>query len=187
MGTHETPPEAGADAPASALSGGRDDPPLESFRIWPNRSLPFRGYVWVLVFTGVMLSIPLVPLLGSPVGWTLLPFLLAALGALAYFLRRNTTDGAAQWEELCIWPDLITVERHDPGQPPRFWRANPYWVEVTLQKDAPLENYLTIKGEGRVIELGAFLSPEERLTLHGDLLRALSAARNARTAPARGD
>jgi len=31
--------------------------------------------------------------------------------------------------------------------------------------DAPVENYLTLEGNQRTVELGGFLSPEERLTL----------------------
>ncbi|MEM9269814.1 MAG: DUF2244 domain-containing protein [Pseudomonadota bacterium] len=36
-----------------------------------------------------------------------------------------------------------------------------------------LESYLTLKGNGREIELGAFLSPEERVDLHNSLQEAL--------------
>ncbi len=163
--------------PQHPVEPKQTEPPLEEFRIWPNRSLPKKGYRYVLLFTGGMLSIPLIPLLGTPIGWTLLPFLLSALLLLAFFLRKNTKDGASQWEHIRIWEGLMTVERHDPGQAPRFWDANPYWVRLELKKDAPLENYLVLKGGRRDIELGAFLSPEERLTLRDDLERALGRVR----------
>jgi len=170
--------EAGADALAS-LHEDRSDPPLEEFRIWPNRSLPPAGHRHVLVFTLAMFAIPMIPAIAAGVGWVLLPYLLGATAMLGYFLRRNTRDGQATWEHVRIWSDLILVERHDPGRRPRVWRANPYWVRIKIHPDAALENYLTIKGEGREIELGAFLSPEERLNLHNDVERALGVARSS--------
>ncbi len=36
-----------------------------------------------------------------------------------------------------------------------------------------MENYLTLTGGGRAVELGAFLMPVERLRLHDDLAEVL--------------
>ena len=41
--------------------------------------MSLRGFRWVLIFTSVGLAIPLIPFLGTPVGWGLLPFLVGAL------------------------------------------------------------------------------------------------------------
>ena len=172
--------KAGADAPAFALED-RTDPPIEEFRVWPNRSLPPAGHRNVLLFTMAMFAIPMIPAVASGIGLALFPFLAAVTLALWYFLRRSARDGAAQWEHVRLWSDLITVERHDPGRATRYWSANPYWVQLRLQPDGPLENYLTLKGDGREIELGAFLSPAERVALRDDLERALGQARNTTT------
>ena len=40
----------------------------------------------------------------------------------------------------------------------------------------PVEDYLTLTDGQRVIELGAFLSPDERRALHAELTRALAKA-----------
>lgn len=154
----------------------RQDPPLYKVLLWPNRSLPQSGFQQTLLFTAFMLSIPLIPLLGTPVAWALLPFLVATLLALWYSIKRNYKDGELT-EELRLWPDFIAVVRREPRGKIREWSANPYWVTAHLHKDARLENYLTLKGNGREIELGAFLSPEERATLYDDITRALSKAR----------
>ncbi len=42
-----------------------------------------------------------------------------------------------------------------------------------LPKGGPVPNYLTLKGSGHEIELGAFLSPQERITLRQDIETAL--------------
>jgi uncharacterized membrane protein len=50
-------------------------------------------------------------------------------------------------------------------------------VRIRLREDAAIEKYLTLEGNGREIELGAFLSPWERETLYADLGAALSRLR----------
>ena len=68
----------------------------------------------------------------------------------------------------------MSAPRHDPGRPDRRWQGNPYWVRLTLRRDGPVEDYLTLSDGRREIELGAFLSPEERRRLRADLAAALS-------------
>lgn len=151
----------------------RHDKPLLTISLWPNRSLPRKGFRLVLCFTAAMLCLPLIPLLGTPVGTAMIPFLIGALLLLWYFLERNYKDGARLREELRLWPDLIAVERHNTTGKPKFWQANPYWVRTELRDTEQVENYLILKGGTRDIELGSFLSPDERVTLRDDLDRAL--------------
>jgi len=166
--------EAGASAPASSHGGSdRSDPPVYSVSLHPHRSLSPKGFERVLIFTAIGLAIPLGAVLGTPVGWGLLPFLIAALVGLYLAIQRNYRD-ARLHEDLRLWPDLITVERHETDGRVLRWEANPYWVRLQLRDDGAVESYLTMKGAGREIELGSFLSPEERVELHATLRRELS-------------
>ncbi len=167
-----------ADATASAFFDvtDRDDPPLYEITLRPHRSLPMTGFVWLITITAVLMTIPLWPLLGTLAFLGILPFMLLALGLLWYFFQRNYHDGTVS-EHLRLWPDLIAVHRYNPRAEDAYWHANPYWVKLTLYKDQKIENYLTLTGENREIELGAFLSSEERLALHGDLQTALAKCR----------
>ena len=97
---------------------------------------------------------------------------------LWFFIRRNTRDGRLT-ATLRLWPDLNTVVRREPSGRRLTWTANPFWVQVTLHTAAKLENYLTLKGGGREIELGAFLAPEERAALKAEIEDALARARAA--------
>lgn len=175
----ETIATAGGDPPAVS----RSDPPVFSVTLWPNRSLPWRGFVIVMALAGAGMSLPLVATLGTPVALALAPHLLLALGLLWWFIRRNYRDGELA-EELSLWPDLMAVERREPRGRVRRWRANPYWVRLKLDPDGRPENYLTLKGEGREIELGAFLSPEERADLAEEIEAAL---RKIRVGPGAAD
>lgn len=158
---------AGVQAPADAFS--RTDPPLWAVSLWPHRSLPRRGFRWFMGLLLLGLSLPLIAAWGTPVVWVLLPFegLAVALvwGALALSYRQGRVH-----EDLRLWPDLITVERTEPDGHVRRWAANPYWVRVAVSDTAQVARYLTLSGAGRTIELGAFLTPEERESL-ADALR----------------
>lgn len=135
-----------------------------------------RGFVWFVGATAALIAVPLAPLIGSPVLWALLPFLVAAVWALWFALRKNGTDRDIV-EELALAPGRIALVRHGPDGR-RAWEANPHWVRPHLHATGgPVPNYLTLRGGPREVELGAFLSEEERIALHGELQRALAALR----------
>lgn len=141
----------------------------QHLHLWPHRSLTQRGFVWFVGATAGLIGLPLFGVLGSPVLWALLPFLLAAVWAIWYALRKNGRDRDIV-EDITLAADRITLVRHGPKGQRQAWEANPYWVRVTLHATGgPVPNYLTLKGEGREVELGAFLSEEERVALHADL------------------
>ncbi len=154
----------------------RRDPPVLALTLWPHRSLSRAGTGWVLGLVCAGLAVPLAGLTGTAAAWGLLPFLLVVPLALYAALRRSYADGRLI-EELRLWPDLITVERREPRGAVRRWHADPFWVRLRIFENGRIEKYLTLSGNGREIELGAFLSPPEREALHRDLDRALGALR----------
>lgn len=149
---------------------------LAELHLWPYRSLPRRGFVFFIGGTFALLAVPLIAVVGSPVLWGLLPFILGALWLLWYMLERSYKDGELI-EELKLWPDRVELTQHPPRRAAKTWQANPYWVSVHMHpKTGPVENYITLKGNGREVEIGAFLSPEERGQLYGELQQALRGA-----------
>ena len=154
----------------------RSDPPIYEQRLSPHRSLSNTGFATTILFTASALCLPLLAFIGTYALWTLLPFLGAALAALWYFIRRNDHDGTL-CEHVRIWPDLIAIHRKNPRTADQYWHANPYWVQLKLRDTKAVENYLTLKGNGREIELGAFLTSDARVTLHKDLQRTFALSR----------
>lgn len=151
--------------PASA------DAPLHELHLWPHRSLSRRGFVAFIGGTFILLLLPLFPALGTNVLWGLLPFLMGTLALLYWAIGRSYHDGEVI-ETLRIWEDRVRLERHARRAPVRDWEANPHWVEVRLHKTGgPVENYVTLRGAGRKVEIGAFLSDDERVDLYGELTR----------------
>ena len=141
--------------------------------LWPYRSLPRRGMVWFLGGTSICIVVPLLGLIGTPVLWGLLPFLLATLAAIWWALEKSFRD-AEIVEEMEITPDQVTLVRHGPRGKRQDWQANPHWVRLTLHATGgPVPQYLTMKGEGREVELGAFLTEVERRRLAAEITEVL--------------
>ena len=164
-----------SDYPEALSTSARDTPedappaPAPNWRIllYPHRSLPRRGFAIFIAITSALFVVPLLPLIGTAALWLLLPFLVATVAAMWFFLMRNYKD-AELVEELSLWPERLTLIRRDPKGQTRHWEANPYWVSAHLH-DTPVPSYLTLRGGPREVELGAFLSPVERLEVK-DLL-----------------
>ena len=152
-------------------------PEGDRLHLWPYRSLPRRGFVWFVGGTAALIALPLMAVLGHAVLWGLLPFLALAIGALWWGLERSYRD-AEILEALTLTPDRITLTRHGPRGRRQDWEANPHWVRIRRHEtQGPVPHYLTLQGGPREVEIGAFLTPEERLALEQDLRQRLRALR----------
>ncbi|WP_341212029.1 DUF2244 domain-containing protein [uncultured Limimaricola sp.] len=151
-----------------------DAPPRAALQLWPYRSLPKRGFAGFIGGTAALIALPLIMVLGTPVLWALLPFLVAAVAGVWWALSRSYRDGEVL-ESLEITPERMRLVRRERGHPDRVWEADPYWVELQLHEgERPVPAYLTMRGAGREVELGAFLSEDERRALAEDLQRILA-------------
>ena len=146
-------------------------------RLSPHRSLPPRGFVFFIAVTAAMFLMPLLGLLGTALLWGILPFALIAVGGIWWAIGRSYRDGELT-EILTLAPDRISLVRRAPSGTEKSWHANPYWVTGQLYPTGgPVPAYLTLKGDGREVELGAFLSEEERRRLAEDLRERLAKLR----------
>ncbi|MEL6510680.1 MAG: DUF2244 domain-containing protein [Pseudomonadota bacterium] len=168
---------------ASEISGAASfeagDAPLAEAHLWPYRSLPRRGFVLFIAITVALISVPLISVLGTPVLWGVLPFLAITVGGVWLAIERSYKDGAIV-EELRVWSDHIALIRHDPRKAMQEWSANAYWADVHMHETkGPVPHYVTLKGSDREVEIGAFLSEDERKTLYRDVLASLRIARKS--------
>ncbi|MEM1300359.1 MAG: DUF2244 domain-containing protein [Pseudomonadota bacterium] len=170
---------AGGRPLAAAISGPdwrvRRDRPIFEVELWPHQSLTAPGLKWFLGISAVFLAFPLLGILGTFAFWGLLPFMALAFWGIWYAIRRNARDLQIS-EVLSIWRDEVRVERKEPTGRIRRWQAVPRDVRVRIYGDAKVEDYLTLTGAGREIELGAFLAPEERVSLSQEVEAALTRA-----------
>ncbi|MCK0166300.1 DUF2244 domain-containing protein [Jannaschia sp. S6380] len=141
--------------------------------LWPHQSLTGTGFVWVIGATFAMLCIPLVGLLGTAVLWGVLPFAMGALALLWLAVQRNWRDRDIV-ETFTLKDDVARLVREEAPGLRREWQANPYWVRIKRHdKVGQVEDYLTLQGGPREVEIGAFLTPAERRDLEDRLRRAL--------------
>ncbi len=142
--------------------------------LWPWRSLPRRGFAAIIMFAFTFITVPLYGLLGTVFFWSLLPFLMLALAGLWWALQ-HTYRTAEVLEVLTISPHE-TYLTHQPRKGDILeWRCNTFWVRAQIYPvGGPVPHYITLTGNGREVELGSFLSEEERRRLISELESALA-------------
>jgi len=137
--------------------------------LWPYGSLPNKGFAIFIMTTFTFLSLPLYAVLGTKVFWGLLPFILLAIWGIWFALRKNYKDRSIL-ERLTIRDEHCNLSRQNPKGDTQSWDCNPFWVRVHLHETGgPVPNYVTLSGNGREVEIGAFLSEDERKALYQDL------------------
>lgn len=147
-----------------------DNAETKTLTLWAHQSMTAQGFAWFIGSTAVLLAMPLLAVLGSPVIWVLLAFLVLAVWGVWKAIMANRRHRSMH-EELTLGRERLRLI-HIPAKGAALdWEANPYWTTVHLNRNGPVENYLTLKGAGREVELGAFLTPEERQELYEDLNR----------------
>ncbi len=157
-------------------------PPLDDtqeLHLSPHNSLSAEGFSAMVLGFFLFASLPLYGVIGTAVLWGLLPFMLAATWALYYALRRNQRDRQIV-EVLTLDHETTRLIRTNPKGDCQNWESNTYWVRVAChEQGGPVPYYVTLKGDGREVEIGSFLSEDERKALYSDLSDAVHRAARA--------
>jgi uncharacterized membrane protein len=96
--------------------------------------------------------------------WPIAPFLGADVALLGWALR-SAAAAARREEHLTLTASTLRIRRRPGGDE----ELNPYWVRVDLPERGPL----TLWSHGRGVGVGAFLGPDEKLSLAQALRTAL--------------
>ena len=153
----------------------QQSPDSRIIELWPHNSLPPNGFAGFILATFAFITLPLYGLMGTVVFWALLPFLMVTLGVIWVALRRSYFNRQIL-EQLTLDSEEIELVRQNPSGATQSWSCNGYWAKVQMHpKGGPVPNYVTLSGNGREVEIGAFLSEEERKALYDDLRRLVQA------------
>lgn len=94
-----------------------------------------------------------------------------------YFAFRVSYRRARRYETIELTDDALTVERVDPrGRRQRF-ALQPYWLRVEIDDPPVPGSRLLVASHGRAFEIGAFLTPGEKLDFARALKRELARLR----------
>ncbi len=141
-----------------------DEGPVSRFILRPNCSLT-RGQTR-LFFVGISVFALLVAfrfyLLGA---WVVLPMTALELLVLGVSLRMFLRS-AGQVEILTLDREEVTLQRRGGGEEGE-WRFQTYWLRVMLDRDDTswYPSRLLLSSHGRAVEIGAFLTEEDREVL----------------------
>lgn len=150
---------------------------LAVLHLHPNRPLTTRGFAWFFGITACLAALPLMAVLGSPILWMLLPFVVATIAGTWIAIRRHA-QGPQPHEVLTLARDKVHLHHQPSKGAALVWEGNPYWLRLELHAEGgPVPDYLTLTAMGRKVELGAFLAPSERQALKGEIESRLSALR----------
>ena len=157
------------------------DTQVKIIEVWPYNSLKPKGFVLFLGSTFVFISLPLFNVLGTTVFWGLLPFLLLAFLGVWFALRQSLNDRQIL-EQLTLSKEEIALIRQNPTGEHKRWVCSPYWAKLKIyETEGPVANYITLTGNGREVELGAFLTEDERKTLYEELEHLLDGYKALKT------
>jgi uncharacterized membrane protein len=157
------------------------DTQIKIIEVWPYNSLKPKGFVLFLGSTFVLISLPLFNVMGTTVFWGLLPFLLVAFMGVWFALRQSLNDRQIL-EQLTLSQEKIALTRQNPTGEHKRWVCSLYWARLKIyETEGPVANYITLTGNGREVELGAFLSEDERKTLYEELEQLLDGYKTMNT------
>ncbi|MBV9992677.1 MAG: DUF2244 domain-containing protein [Alphaproteobacteria bacterium] len=155
------------------MSAVTDDLPLDKMLLdtvlRPAPTLPPRA---LLVILAVVASINLAFALNFILrgAWPVLPFLGADVALLAWAFRASR-KAAEREEHVTLTPSLLRIVRRPAMTETAL---NPYWVRVQVEEQP---GRLTLWSHGKVVRIGQFLPPAERISFAERLKAALHRAR----------
>lgn len=145
------------------------------FVIRPNQSLSWGEAK--LFFLGICLVSLTIAVAFTLIGfWPILPMAGAELIALGVALYLCAVRGQ-RVEVISVYGDSIVVEK-GRQEPDRQWSVQRTWVQIKLLRSAFrwYPSRLVIRSYGRDIEVGCFLTEQERERLASDLCRSIGAS-----------
>jgi uncharacterized membrane protein len=141
--------------------------PEIQIRLAPNCSLDARGASWFFA-SCCLASFGVAILMALHGWWPVLPFAGFEMLLLAYALRTTLRRGGIL-ELICIDASDVRIERHDraEGHPQLLAVFPRHWSQVKLLRAANPHHpsRLLIASHGRSLEVGCFLTEDERLGL----------------------
>lgn len=156
---------------ADALYSVAMETPQLDLLLKPHRSLPPRGFVYVMLAL-CLASFAAGMVFLSMGAWPVLPFLgLDVLLVWAAF--KMNYAGARACERIRLFDDRLEIQRIDPWGRKQTHTLEPYWLAVAN------DERVTLRSHGKTTVVGGFLSVQAQADLADTLRAALAAWRQS--------
>ena len=169
---------AGVGLPSTSVncSGDPSARRLLDMRIRPHRSLTaanFRLLMIVFSLVGIVSSLPFI-VMGA---WPVAGFM--GVDVLIFYLAFKANFRAARaYEDIVVTPLELRLAKVSAQGARREFRFHPAWVRLdkTEHEEFGIQ-HLALRSRGRVVEVAAFLGPEDKAQFASGLTSALNEAR----------
>lgn len=149
--------------------------PLFSAALRPDRSLRAAGG-WVAFGVAAVLVAPLVVLVPEFVVPAVAGFVLTAVGLVVLGLRQSRNQRITQ--QITLWPEQLEIATTDARGERLLRRFDPKAVRLVLDRDLNEKTRaLRLRSGAEDIEIGAFLSADDKASFAKAFGRALRQAR----------
>ena len=154
------------------ITVGDEEPIRFDAILHPHASLTPRGFFLLMAFIGVISFCAGVAFVIAG-AWPVFGFFGVDMILVYLAFKLNFRD-ARRYETLQLTDTTLTVERVAPSGKRERWRFQPYWLQVEIDDNPAPGSSLTLRSHGRIIEIGSFLTVDEKV----DLANALRAELN---------
>ncbi len=158
------------------MGDGPADEMLFEQRLHPHRSLTQRGFWLLMLVFGASMFVSSIPfvVLGA---WPVAGFMGLDV-VLLYVAFQVSFRSARAYEDVCVTPVELRVEKVSARGARRQWRFNPSWVRLEREEMVDYGTQkLALVSRGRKLEIARFLGPDAKAHFADGLSRALSEAR----------
>ncbi len=142
--------------------------------LYPNRSLPNAGFLAVMAIV-IGANILFGIYFFSIGAWPVIGFCGLDVFLVWLAFRLSYRQGRLR-ERVIIREGDMRVSRVLPSGHETRWRLQPHWARVVIERPDDHEARVRVVSKGRTLVLGAFLSPEERVTFGRSLAAAVARA-----------
>ena len=138
----------------------------------PSRSLSARGLRLLVIGLALATALPAALMLALG-AWPVLGFLGIELGLVILLLTLHRRRSGVAQEVICLTEERLTVRVADGSGRLRVAELEPYWTRVALEEAPDGDARLALVQRHRRVELGCFLSADEKRSLGSALAGAL--------------
>jgi len=149
--------------------------------LYPHRSLSRTGF-WLVMGLVSIVSFGAGTAFYRVGAWPIVGFLGLDV-ALIYTAFRINYRAARLTELIKLDERELRIQRISPRGKMLSWTFSSFWVRVRMDNPPDEDSDLVISSHGRYLELGAYLSPQEKLDVATALNAALSELRDGAVFP----